>query len=158
MPRKAWKHADDRRPLDERGLRRADDLVPLLGAYAFTRVVASSSVRCAGTVAPYATTTGTRLRLRRALSEEGHAAHPHRAAQTVERLLDRGEPAALCSHRPVLPAVLAALGDRARDTRVADRLRESAKLGLVKGEALVAHVHGRGAAAQVVAVERHGLA
>ena len=63
--------------------------------------------------------------------------------------------AAVCSHRPVLPALLAALAQRCPDASIAHALLESAGPGLVKGEVLVAHIRGLGPGAEVVAVERH---
>jgi 8-oxo-dGTP diphosphatase len=155
VPRSRWKHSDPRRPLTDAGHARAALIVPVLAAYGLQRVVSSPSARCAQTLDPYADATGARMRLRDELSEEGFADDPSGAASVVGALLDRGTPAAVCSHRPVLPAMLAALADRCADSTVSHALRESAGPGMVKGEVLVAHVSGSGPDATVVAVERH---
>lgn len=155
VPRSRWKDGDQRRPLADAGRERALALVPVLAAYGVRHVVSSPSARCAGTVEPYASSTRARLRLRDGLSQEGFADDPASAVAVLDALLDKGVPAAVCSHRPVLPTLLEALADRSRDQAVAQALRESAGPGLVKGEVLVAHVVGRGTAASVVAIERH---
>ncbi|GAA4360886.1 NUDIX hydrolase [Angustibacter luteus] len=155
VSRRRWKQDDVQRPLDEAGRERASELIPLLSAYQVQRLVTSDAERCAATLAPYARATGGRLRGRHALSEEGFAADAGGAVRVVAKLLAKGEPAALCTHRPVLPTVLGALAERSASERVAAALRESAGPGLVKGEVLVAHVSGQGEDARVVAVERH---
>src|SRR5699024_4178991 len=123
-------------------------------------VVSSPSTRAAETVAPFATAQERKLRRKKGLSEEGHAADPTRAGHHLRRLLDRGEPAVLCSHRTVLPDVLAPLLERVDTAHapggVASSLVTAAlEDGLAKGEALVAHVAGTGAEARVVTAERH---
>lgn len=155
VPRGRWKREDDVRPLTDAGRERAAAIVPVLAAYGVRQVHSSPSARCTGTLEPYAESVGARLRLHGQLSEEGFADDPSSAATVVEDALDAGVAAALCSHRPVLPALLGALADRCADAGVASALRESAGPGLVKGEVLVAHVVGRGPSAQVVAAERH---
>ncbi|GAB3592194.1 NUDIX hydrolase [Angustibacter peucedani] len=155
--RRRWKDDDARRPLDDAGHARAADLVPVLSAYGVTRVVTSDAERCAATVAPFARAAGVRLIGRHSLSEEGFADDPARAVATLGKVLSRGEPAAVCTHRPLLPAVLGHLAEHAPHPDVAAALRESAGPGLVKGEVLVAHVAGVGDGASVVAVERHGV-
>ncbi len=160
QPRKGWTGDDQLRPLDDRGRDQAVHLVPLLAAYGLSRLISSPSVRAADTLAPYAVTVGQPLRFKPGLSEEGFAEDPGRAVHHVERLLERGTAAALCSHGPVLPAlaqVLRGIVDPA-DTdgevgaAVLDALIED---GMDKGEVLVAHLVGTGLAARVVAVERH---
>lgn len=158
LPRRDWDGDDWLRPLDDRGRGQAHDLVPLIGAYAVGRVVTSSSTRCVQTVAPYVEARGVPLKESQWLSEEGYEENPRRARRYIEDLLRRGQPAALCSHGPLLPAVLEVIGDRLASSRnLADstspHLLERRQLG--KGEVLVAHVRGRGRSTQVVAVERH---
>lgn len=158
--RSSWAGPDPLRPLDPRGAARARELVPLLAAYGVRRVVSSPSVRCADTVRPYADSIRTQLRLRPGLSEEGYAEDASRAPTYLTRLLERGSPAVLCSHGPVLPdllGMLAAMVDKDEESgrAAAVLLADSADLGMGKGEVLVAHLVGRGPDARVVDVERH---
>ena len=155
-PRSKWKRDDRKRPLDAVGRAQATSVAAVLGAYGVTRVVSSSSVRCSATVQPYAASQGLRLRTRDGLSEEGYAENPDDAANELARLLARGEPAALCSHGPVLPSLLESLGSRvgAEHAGLTTRLDEAAKSAMGKGEVLVCHLSGRGDQARVVGVER----
>jgi 8-oxo-(d)GTP phosphatase len=154
-PRRGWAGSDDSlRPLVPAGRARALDLVPTLAAYGVRRVVTSGSLRCTGTVAPYAASIGRSLTVRGSLSEEGFAARPGAALRLVGKVLARAEPVLLCSHRTVLPTLLGWLAERAGSGEVAAALRESAGPGLVKGEMLVAHLSGVGENARVRAVER----
>lgn len=161
--RSAW-HGDDRiRPLDTRGAAVAEAIVPLLAAYGVTRLVSSSSARCAATLRPYAATAGLPVKLKDGLSEEGFTADPGRSLHHLERVLERGAAAAVCSHGPLLPSLLECLRDRvdlaADGGPEADHaLRAAADEAMAKGEVLVCHVVGTGAGpggARVVAVERH---
>jgi 8-oxo-dGTP diphosphatase len=106
--RKSWRKDDRLRPLLAEGHRQAARLVPLLHAYAPTRLVSSSSVRCVQTLTPYAESCGWPLQRTDALSEED--ATVESVVEVVDELLDGKESAVLCTHRPVLPAVLDALG------------------------------------------------
>ncbi|WP_148611889.1 NUDIX hydrolase [Nocardioides rubriscoriae] len=136
--RRAWRGDDAERPLLRAGELQAQRLVPLLAAYGVTRLVSSSSRRCRQTLEPFAATTGWDLETRRRLSEEG--ASPAGVRAVVDDALeaaDAGRCVALCTHRPVLPEVFAALG-------LADP-------GLEAGEMLVAHLRK----GLVVGTERH---
>jgi 8-oxo-dGTP diphosphatase len=161
FPRSQWKDPDDQlRPLDRQGRWRAEAIAPLLAAYGVRRLVSSPSVRCADTIAPYAARLGRPLRLREGLSEEGYEEDPSRAGRHLRRLLERGTPAVLCSHGPVLPELLDRLGHLVDDDSddgpdALKQLEEAAEAKMVKGEVLVAHLAGRGRGARVVAVERH---
>ena len=59
-------------------------------------------------MSPYADVAALDLQVTRDLSEED--ATPRAVARHVHRLLERAEPATLCTHRPVLPHVYHALG------------------------------------------------
>ena len=132
--RKTWRKNDRLRPLLRAGQLQAEKLVPVLAAYDATRVVSSSSTRCADTVAPYVDATGRPPELVDGLSEED--ATRRSVAGVVEELVAGDEGAVLCTHRPVLPRVFEALG-------VKDP-------GLDVGEMLVVHVRK----GEVVASER----
>jgi len=105
--RKSWRKDDRLRPLLAEGKRDAAKLVPLLSAYGPTRLVTSSSVRCAQTLVPYAEASGWPLEETDGLSQEDATAES--VLEIVEDLLHGKECAAICTHRPVLPTVLDAL-------------------------------------------------
>jgi 8-oxo-(d)GTP phosphatase len=133
--RKAWRSDDRDRPLSPTGMLQAEDAVPILGAYGVRRVLSSSSRRCWTTVGPFADVADLDLEVTRDLSEED--ATPRAVARHVHRLLEKAEPAVLCTHRPVLPEVYDALG--VRDPK------------LDPGSMLVVH-HRNG---QILALEQH---
>lgn len=158
--RSSWPDEDWLRPLDDQGQGQATELVPVLGAYGVSRLVSSPSTRASDTLAPYATATGEKLRLKPGLSEEGHAEDPTRAGHHLARLFVRGVPAALCSHGPVLPDVVARLAERVDPTFAPGLVGRSVVEdvldgGLAKGELLLAHVVGTGPRARIVVAERH---
>lgn len=137
--RAAWRESgdpladeDSARPLNEHGVHQAHGLAEVLAAYGPRRVVSSDARRCQATVEPYAESIGTAVLLEHALSEEGCERDADTTREAVQRLLAEGGPAVWCSHRPVLPIVLQALGralglDR-RDDRLDPRLSPGAAL------------------------------
>ena len=158
--RGSWSEDDQLRPLDEVGRERAERLVPALAAYGITRLLSSPSLRCSDTIRPYAARLGLALKTKNGLSEEGYAARPGRASRHLAKLIDSGEPAVLCSHGPVMPALLSHLRDLVdpgedEEHSTTWALREAIHDGMAKGEALVVHLAGSGERAKVVAVERH---
>lgn len=131
--RAGW-HADDRfRPLLAAGDLQAHRLTSILAAYDVRRLVSSSSTRCVTTLAPYAEASGRLIETLDQLSEEDATDSGVRAA--VAELFASGRRTVLCTHRPVLPTVFAAL--------------DLPDPGLEPGEMLVVH-HRDGA---VVATE-----
>jgi 8-oxo-(d)GTP phosphatase len=106
--RKGWRKDDRKRPLLVAGVKQSRAAVPLLAAYGVTRIVTSSSTRCAETVTPYAEATGWPVVRTDALSEED--ATDSSVRELVDDLIHSGEDVVLCTHRPVLPAVYDAIG------------------------------------------------
>lgn len=159
VSRKKYDGDDDRlRPLDPPGEARARALAPLLGAYGFSHIVSSPSVRCARTVQPYLATAGNTVEVswRPELSEEGFAARPDDLPAVVTDALTGTDPVLLGSHGPVLRPLLDEITRRyrtpGRETkRVLDALRRD---NLDKGELVVLHL-GTGPKPAVLAVERH---
>ncbi len=98
----------------------------------------STSVRCRQTVEPYAAAADIHVEATGLLSEEGSSEEKTTALLVglAHELPSRG-PLVVCSHRPVLPGIFAALGMR--------------KVALEKGEMAIAHVRK----GKVVAIERH---
>lgn len=133
--RKTWAGDDDERPLTEAGHEQADAIAPVLHAYGVSRVLSSPSLRCTQTVAPYAEMQVLDLEEYDGLSEE--LATDATIDELVDDVLGRRESAVICSHRPVLPALLERLGVREEP--------------LAPAEMVVCH-HRKG---RIVNVERH---
>jgi 8-oxo-dGTP diphosphatase len=130
-----WAGDDADRPLTGPGGRDAEKLIPLLSAYGVTRIVSSDSARCRQTVQPYADDHVLPVEAEAGLNEEEWT--PDSVRAVLADLLSGKESAVVCSHRPVLPEILTALGV----------IEEP----LAPGEMVVCH-HRKG---RVVAVERH---
>jgi 8-oxo-dGTP diphosphatase len=107
-PRKTWTGDDRLRPLHPDGELQAEQVVPVLAAYGVQRVISSTSTRCRDTVGPYADVLGVDVETSPELSEE--AVEPGAVEELVHALMAAGEPAVICTHRPVLPHLYAALG------------------------------------------------
>jgi 8-oxo-dGTP pyrophosphatase MutT (NUDIX family)/phosphohistidine phosphatase SixA len=133
--RGSWRGPDELRPLTAVGQSQAQALIPVLSGYGVTRVVSSDSARCLDSVAPYADDHVLGIEPLAGLNEEDSTAAT--VQQTVSALLAQKESAVLCSHRPVLPEILTALGVEEEP--------------LAPGEMVVCH-HRKG---RVVATERH---
>jgi 8-oxo-dGTP pyrophosphatase MutT (NUDIX family)/phosphohistidine phosphatase SixA len=133
--RKAWTRPDPLRPLTPAGRTQAEAIAPVLAAYRIGAVISSPSVRCVQTIQPYADHPHVRLSLDLGLSEEdADAGSLDRVAKEV---LAARRSTAVCTHRPVLPELLARFG-----------ITEEP---LAPGEMVICH-HRKG---QMVAVERH---
>jgi 8-oxo-(d)GTP phosphatase len=133
--RKSWRRDDRLRPLMVAGKTQARRVVPLLEAFAVSRIASSSSVRCVETVRPYAERSGWPILETDGLSEEDATAAS--VVEVVDELVSSGEDALLCTHRPVLPSVYDALG-------IAPEHHATGELVVIH------HRHGR-----VRAIERH---
>lgn len=110
VDRSDWEGPDSARPLNERGLDEAHRLTAVLAAYGRLRIVSSDAVRCTESVRPYADRFGVNIEVDPGLSETGH--EDGSAVPIVGRLLADGESSLVCSHRPVLPDLLAAATGR----------------------------------------------
>ena len=106
--RGSWDGPDPLRPLNEHGEDQARALSGLLHAYGVSRVLTSSSTRCVQTVQPYADEQVVTLEEISELSEEGY--DEGKSRDLLSGLMASPDPSVLCSHRPVLPELLAILG------------------------------------------------
>ncbi len=151
--RSAWPGDEDTRPLTGQGQAQARALVGVLAAFGVAEVVTSPWSRCLDTVAPYARATGLAAQPVDALTEKAYQADRAATVGAVRPYLTRPRDAVVCTHRPALEAVVAAVAGRSR--RWTTGSLPTADPWLRTGELLVAHVVGTGGGARVVAVERH---
>ena len=158
--RQAWSGSDSERPLSGKGRRQAAALTAVLACWQPVRLVSSPWRRCLDTVAPYATGAALTVVTDPGLSEAGHRRAPQVAAGRVEELIAGGLPALICTHRPVLAAILSAVAEHGTPGVTAGLPADDPYLR--PGELLVAHVvadpdgsRGGWGGRAVVAVERH---
>jgi len=116
-------------------------------------VHSSDALRCRETVKRYAKSIDAEVRLEPELSEESYAERPKRAARRMQELLLDPRPLVVCTHRPLLPALVETIaGLRIRGTFDLDPK-------LPPGGFLVVHRHFPPDAEEptVLAVERHAV-
>jgi 8-oxo-dGTP diphosphatase len=145
LERESWDGPDALRPLNERGTRDAGNLVAPFTALGLTRVVTSDAVRCVDSVYPYADTVGVPLELEPVFSEDAYNVQPLGAEKLTRAMLADGARAVVCTHRPVLPELIAAATEQAPDLAVSEPLHP--------GDFLVFHHRG----GVPVAVERFDI-
>ena len=150
LSRSKWRKGEASRPLNSKGKKQARALPELLDAFDPGSVMSSPWERCRATIEPLATIEGLKIRTKDELTEAGHAEHPSRTAAVIDRVLAQALPTVVCTHRPVLPTVIASVRAVA-DPGVALELPHEDPY-LAAGEALVLHTTTAGT---VIAIERH---
>jgi 8-oxo-dGTP diphosphatase len=125
----------------------------MLAAYGIEAVHSSDATRCRETVRRYARSIDVGVHLEPALSEESFTERPKRAARRMQELLIDPKPLVVCTHRPLLPALV--------ETIAGLRITGSFDLDpkLPPGGFLVVHRHFSGDAQEptVLAVEHHAV-
>jgi 8-oxo-dGTP pyrophosphatase MutT (NUDIX family)/phosphohistidine phosphatase SixA len=104
--RAAWKGADLERPLDSKGRRQADALVPFLGAFGIEHLVSADPVRCISTLAPFADRSGLEIEVAPVFGDIGFAAEPVAAEDALLALARPGRVTAVASQGSALPGLL----------------------------------------------------
>lgn len=152
FPRSKWHETEHVRPLLALGTRQAMALTGLLGAWDVRKIASSPWKRCVATVKPFSAATGISVKKISALSEQANADDPDRTVKALEKILGRGKPTAVCTHRPVLPTVLGTLAAHSPDG-LAQRLPDKDPY-MNPGEILVAYVRP-GPVPRIVEFERY---
>jgi 8-oxo-dGTP pyrophosphatase MutT (NUDIX family)/phosphohistidine phosphatase SixA len=150
-PRSSWSKAEGERPLAATGMRQAQAVSRLLQVWKPQRVVTSPWLRCVATVAPYAKSTGAKVKLAEALTEHRHTRSPKKTAAVVEGLFDKQRAVAVCTHRPALPTVFGQLSQHM--PQHLSSLLPGKEPYLTPGELVVCHV-APGGKKRIVAVEQ----
>lgn len=151
FPRSRWHKTEHKRPLLATGARQAESLTTMLSAWAPRKIYSSPWKRCMATILPYAESIGRTVKQKDELSERAHADTPVKVAALLSKIVEKGKPALVCTHRPVLPTVLSALAGLA-PAGVAAELPDSDPF-MSPGEVIVASVR-RDSKPRVVAIER----
>ena len=142
VPRKRWDGQERDRPLTRRGRDDAEALVPVLAAYGEADLTASPFARCLATLKPTARSAGAALEVEPAL---GEGSDPDTGRAWLRGVLKSGRTTVACTHRPVLPELLA-------ESPLAQAVH-SGRRALAPAEAWVLHARD----GHVVAVDRMRL-
>ena len=119
--KRAWREADELRPLDEAGRAEAADLAALLLSYGPLRTVSSATARCLETVLPYARRVRVPVE-----TEAAFTVGETNPDQAVERLLSMaGTPALVSTHGEIVSELIAGLcrklGEKVPDDTTLDK-------------------------------------
>jgi len=109
LPRAEWDGADADRPLTARGMEQAKAIVAPLRAFGVRRVVTSDAERCRRTIARLEKKMGRAARVSPDLSQDAWEAGDADIRSVVGHRVRARKAAVLCSHRPVLPAIVSEL-------------------------------------------------
>lgn len=151
-----WKGKPDRlRPLQKRGVQQARLLAPAVAAFGPERIISSTAVRCASTVAPLAALTGLKVTETAAISQDAYDEGEDHVDDVIRKRIERRVGAVLCSHGPVLPEILRELA-RATRSPIDSQVRLAGMLRT--GSFSVVHVPREDPTRGIVAVEVHGPA
>lgn len=159
--RARWSGEEADRPLIRTGRDQAHAVAGLLACWDPERMLCSPWARCRQTLQPYLEQRGTArpgpLEVVPLLSEQGLRNNPRRIGETVAELLAGDRSALLCTHRPVLGAVVEAVAEFT-DLAVRHQLPDGSPW-LSPAEVLVLHISDHQSLRQVThrihSVERY---
>jgi len=160
LKRSQFEGTDDaERPLSGKGRSQSRLLVPLLDAFGITTVYSSPARRCHDTVRRFAKATDVPVAAEPRLSEEVFGEDPKAAVKRAAKIARQPEPLVLCSHRPVLPAILDGIAESLGMDVDDNRWRRDWDPKLPPGGFIVVHRRlDADGTMSVVGVERHTLA
>jgi len=138
--RDKWSKPDPLRPLSNKGKEQLPYVTQILRSFGVANLLSSTSTRCVQTLQTYAKSIHAAVGTASCLSEEEAAGKKVRAYMAdLTRLVGSSRiPAAVCSHRPVIPLMLAPLSIPDHE--------------LATASCVIAHLNGSG---EVVRTEWH---
>lgn len=155
LPLGAWDGPDATRPLLHRGHEQARAIARGIAAFGLRRILSSTATRCLQTVAPLPELTRLDVHESDTVSQDAHEAGTASLAPRVASLLEQRETTLVCSHGPVIPALLAELAAQTHHDFTRE-LRDAS--GLSTAEFTVVHLSAETPSPRIVAVETHGPA
>ena len=134
LKRTEWDGDDGDRPLEHRGQLQAKRLLPIYLPYGSSEVHTSDALRCIETVDLMARLIEKTPIFSSDLSEYGFAKDKDAPLDYVQDLMDRGIPAIVCSHNPIIPKLVKKL--------VGKKYFKSMDRELEPAQAIVLHCRG----------------
>ncbi|MDK7138555.1 bifunctional NUDIX hydrolase/histidine phosphatase family protein [Corynebacterium simulans] len=107
--RRNWEGDDNLRPLDKKGRRQAEMLVPMLSPYHPTAIYSASPQRCQQTAAPLADELGLDIAVNKDFGDEGWQKSPAAAEQAFQRVVAKGGVPVIVSQGETIPGILESL-------------------------------------------------
>lgn len=112
IERSDWAGEDTDRPLSSVGERQAKRLLSIMKPYAIEEMHSSSAVRCYETITPIARAFNIDFFFTDSLSEDVYYKDQERPIKYAHRLLVNDYPVLMCSHNPILPAIISSFVDK----------------------------------------------
>jgi 8-oxo-dGTP diphosphatase len=147
-----WHGSDESRPLTERGVAQAAGNVPTIAAWRPRKLITSTAVRCAATVAPLAAAFGLKPVREPGISQDAYEQGEARVREVVGKRVRKLKTAVLCSHGPVLPDILREIA-LATGTTMGSYIRDAA--ALETGGFSVVHLSATNPASGIIAIETY---
>jgi 8-oxo-dGTP diphosphatase len=155
VPPGSWDGPDATRPLLHRGLAEARSIAPAIAAWGPQKLISSTAVRCLATIEPTASEIGLMVKHEAGISQDAYEDGTATVNKIVRKRVAKQKPVALCSHGPVLPAIVEAVA-AATGTALDARLKRAGMLATA--EFTVMHVSVAHPDHGLVAFETHGPA
>lgn len=152
LPRSEWDRADAARPLTDRGRRQAAAIVGPLRAFGVRRIVTSDAVRCVQTVTPLGKAIDRKPVQTEKISQDAWEDGVADLRSVVGRRVRAGKAAVLCSHGPVLPALLSEI---ALATGTIHGSYLSSAADLEPGAFSVVHLSATNPGSGIISIETH---
>jgi 8-oxo-dGTP diphosphatase len=147
---------DEERPVSGKGRSQSKALLPLLDAFGIEAVHSSPARRCIQTVNRLAKHLDCELQEEPALSETAHDSDPDATAERAAQLAMTPTPTAVCTHRPVMPTLIPAIGKALGLTRDDQRWQDELDPKLPPGGFIVFHrAFTPEGGVTLIGVERH---
>jgi 8-oxo-dGTP diphosphatase len=106
LKRTEWDGDDGDRPLEHKGQLQAKRLLPIYLPYLVKEVHTSDALRCTETVDPMTRALDITPIFSADLSEYGYEKDKEVSLDYIQDLMDRGIPALVCSHNPIIPKLV----------------------------------------------------
>lgn len=149
---------DSDRPLSGRGRRQSKIIAEVLEGYGIEQIISSPMRRCQETVKKFVKQLSVTPNLVDAISEWGYEQKPEDLDPAIELAMNDPAPTVLCSHRPVLDAILDTVA-RMGGISKAERKEGIWSTKLSPGSFVVVHrafdLDDPAAGVKIVAVEHH---
>lgn len=110
--REKWSGDDNLRPLDKKGLRQSEMLVPLLAPFAPQRIFSAEPDRCQATVAPLADELGLEVSVDTRFGDEAWLANMVDAQRAFMDVVALGGVSVICAQGETIPAMVAWLSSQ----------------------------------------------
>lgn len=152
LGRDQWGKPDRLRPLAPKGRKQAEQIVGALSAFGVEKIVTSPATRCAKTVAPLAKRSRLTPSFSKLISQDEWDAGRAGTRPVVGKRIRARAPAVLCSHRPLLPQILAEIA-LATGTMHGSYLGSASALS--PGAFSVVHLSESNPGSGIVSIETH---